>query len=93
MTMWLVGAAAVWSVGACATALVLGAVLRRGAATDAGADLGADPGVDAGAVASGAEDAAPVVTVPAQRGASPATPPYGMRSQAHLSCAGTRPAR
>lgn len=91
--MWLVGAAAVWSVGACATALVLGAVLRRGAATDAGADLGADPGVDAGAVASGAEDAAPVVTVPAQRGASPATPPYGMRSQAHLSCAGTRPVR
>jgi hypothetical protein len=87
--MWLVGAAAVWSVGACATALVLGAVLRRGAATDAGAD----PGVDADAVASGAEDAAPVVTVPAQRGASPATPPYGMRSQAHLSCAGTRPVR
>jgi hypothetical protein len=91
--MWLVGAAAVWSVGACATALVLGAVLRRGAATDAGADPGADPGVDADAVASGAEDAAPVVTVPAQRGASPATPPYGMRSQAHLSCAGTRPVR
>jgi hypothetical protein len=91
--MWLVGAAAVWSVGACMTALVLGAVLRRGAATDAGADLGAGPGVDAGAVASGAEDAVPAVTVPAQRGASPATPPYGMRSQAHLSCAGTRPVR
>lgn len=89
--MWLVGAAAVWSVGACATALVLGAVLRRGAATDAGAELDADPGVDA--VASGADDAAPAVTVPAQRGASPATPPYGMRSQAHLSCAGSRPVR
>ncbi len=75
--MWVVGAAAVWLVGACAVAVLVGAVLRRGGA--------AEPIRD--------EIAIPPVTVPAQRSASPATPPYGMRSQAHMTCASQRPGR
>ena len=86
--MWVVGAAAVWLVGACATALVLGAVLRRGA----GSDLGA-VGVGAVGVGAVAVEEDPVVAVPAQRGQAPATPAHGLRSQAHLTCAGTRTVR
>jgi hypothetical protein len=75
VTMWVVGAAAVWLVGASGTALLLGAVLRR-----------------CGAAAVPLPVAEPV-TVPAQRAASTATPPSGLRSQAHLSCAGARAGR
>lgn len=75
--MWVVGAAAVWLVGACAVAVLVGAVLRRGCAAE---PLPDDVGV-----------AIPPVVVPAQRSASPATPPYGMRSQAHMTCASVRP--
>lgn len=75
--MWWMGAAAVWLLGACAVALVLGAVLRRGHCTAPAAPPEPEP--------------APV-RVPAQRSAPPATPPHGLRSQGHLSCvASVRP--
>jgi hypothetical protein len=78
--MWWVGAAAAWVVGAWAVALVLGAVVRRGH----GASAAVEPAVPPVAPAA--------VAVPAQRSAPPATPPYGLRSQGHLSCvASVRP--
>lgn len=80
MTIWVVGAAAVWIVGACGLALLLGSALRRGSAPGA-PQLAAE------------QDVVLAVAVPAQRGGPPATPPYGMRSQAYLSCATARPVR
>lgn len=74
MAVWVLGAAALWVGGACALALLLGAVLRRGR----DARFAPAPPVPA--------RRRPVpVSVPAQRSA-PVTPPHGLRSQAHLSC-------
>jgi hypothetical protein len=77
--MWWLGGAAVWLVGACAVALLLGAVLRRGCAAVAD-----DP-------PPGPRPARERVRVPALRPAasSPSTPPHGLRSQGYLSCAGS----
>lgn len=77
MAGWVLGAAALWVGGACALALLLGAVLRRGR-DDRFAPASAPP--------VPARPRAVQVSVPAQRPA-PVTPPHGLRSQAHLSCA------
>lgn len=78
MAVWVLGAAALWVGGACALALLLGAVFRRGR------DERFAPAPPAGPVP---RPSRPVrVSVPAQRRA-PVTPPHGLRSQAHLNCA------
>ena len=79
MAVWVLGAAALWIGGACALALLLGAVLRRGR------DERFAPAPPASAPLVPGRP--PVrVSVPAQRPA-PVTPPHGLRSQAHLTCA------
>jgi hypothetical protein len=79
VTIWVVGAAAAWVVGACGLALLLGSVLRRG-----GGPADPRPAARGGALA---------VAVPVQRTAPPSTPPHGMRSRAHFSCAAPRAVR
>ena len=80
MAGWVLGAAALWVGGACALALLLGAVLRRGR------DERFAPAPPAGAPPVPARRRPVRVSVPAPRPA-PVTPPHGLRSQAHLSCA------